>query len=421
MTTDISTEIAVVGAGPAGSVAAAYLARGGRKVTVFERELFPRFHIGESLLTNGIPIYLDLGVDLSKHPSFALKKQGALFLDESAGGGLCRFDFSQGLEGTFPYAYQVERAHFDKLLADAAAGFGADVRYQHEVSDWTEDAAGVTLTGSWGTCRAKYLLDASGRWAKTAQKNRSMAQVDGFGRFASFAMFHPVTSPKAKETFAKGDILVIMRDNAWVWTIPLPGDRLSVGLVERKKTDGLNAEETLKKLIADSPALSAILAGAQPITPYRRIADFSFYNTKPSTARTVTVGDAHAFLDPIFSSGVTLAAISSQELAVKVQEAFAADAPLDLDSYHARLKTAYDIFERFIERFYRRTWVRNTFFADNKDERIVREITTILAGNVLRQDNGLQNMMLTAERRGVTLEAPVGDWKSPPAVSANKA
>jgi flavin-dependent dehydrogenase len=391
------TEIAVIGAGPGGSALAGFLRKRGHQVTVFEKDAFPRFHIGESLLPMSIPALEEIGLDLSRE-HYALRKPGALFLDDGSPGSL-RILFAHALPGSFDHAYQVERQHFDHAVAKRAAALGADVRFRTEVDDWQEHADHVELTGSFGTCRAQVMVDASGQQALIGRRNRAVQQLERFGRCASFSTFGKVESPTAVAGVGQGDIVIFLCGKGWVWLIPLPGSRVSVGLVEQKPVPGSTAEETLMGCIQGSEYLTKFFAGAERIAPFRRIANYSYYNLQPSSARTASVGDARAFLDPIFSSGVTIAVLTARLLAGEISAALKEGRALALEDYWRRCEIAYTTFDRLIERFYRPEWVRNVFFASGAEDRLVREFTSILAGDVWREDNEIQQKFLKTKPR----------------------
>lgn len=393
----LETEVAVVGAGPGGSSLAGFLRQAGHDVTVFDKDVFPRFHIGESLLPMSIPALLELGLDLSNQP-FAMRKPGALFLDEGSKESL-RINFERALAGSFGYAYHVERQFFDHALAMRAEDLGASIRYGTEVHSWSETDDGVELREDFGTCRAQFFIDASGQQALIGRHNRSVQQLDRFGRAASFSTFGKVSSPLATKAVGGGDIAIDMCDKGWVWLIPLPGARVSVGLVERTPRAGTTAESTLWDCIRGSAYLTEFFAGAEPIAPFRRIANYSYYNLQPSSARSASVGDARAFLDPIFSSGVTIAVLSAQLLAREISSSLQHARTLELDTYWQRCEKAYTTFDRLIERFYRPEWVRNVFFSAGVEDRLMREFTSILAGDVWRDDNDIQAKLLLSRPR----------------------
>lgn len=386
------TDVAVVGAGPSGSYLACHLARRGLSVDVFEKDTFPRFHVGQSLLPMSVPLLEEVGLDLSR-ASYALRKDGALFY-ESELDEMRRFDFDVTLEGTFTYAYQVERGPFDKALADRAAEHGASIRYGHGVDGWREADDGVELEGEWGRCRARYLVDATGQRAMMARKHDAFERFDSFGKIGSFTLFGNVTNRFFREIFDRGDVLVVTFPDAWAWCIRLPEDKASVGLVEKNPVSGRGAEATLTFLRDSCSLIDRLLEGGERIDPYRRTSNYSFINRRPATDRTVSLGDAYVFLDPIYASAIHRALYSGHRLSAFLAEAAEKNTPLDLDDYFAEINVATRVFVRMIDKFYHTRWIKNMFFAPNPPRRTQKEITTILAGDVWREDNQYQNLLL---------------------------
>jgi len=341
---------------------------------------------------------------LDEH-SFALKKEGARFASEETHSQF-RFDFSKSLPGSFPHAYQVERALFDQTLAKHSARLGAEFRFAHSVNHWVENPDGVTLSGNWGQTECRYLIDASGQHTLMSKARQTKERIRGLGKSGTFTHFKNVGSPAAREVFRKGDIIIfLIQNNRWGWAIPLTGDRLSAGIVTKDGEPIPSADDSLQGYLASAPLLRSILMGAAQSAPLRRISNYSYFNRIPSTERVVSLGDARGFLDPIFSSGITLAVVTAQNLAAHIQATVANDLPLDLSAYHQEMERGYKTFERIIERFYRPGWASGVFFLEHKPEDILRQITTILAGDVWRQDNPFQNKLLADARTTVGFEA----------------
>ena len=144
--------------------------------------------------------------------------------------------------------------------------------------------------------------------------------------------------------------------------------------------------------------ISEILEGSSRCAPVRRIADFSFYNDQPFTKRTVAIGDAFGFLDPIYSSGVTLGICCAQNLAKRMIDQIKNGQPLKLKKYVEQMSRAYQTFEKIVERFYRPGWVETTFFMEDKPAELITQMTSILAGDVWRTDNSYQNLFLKGKR-----------------------
>jgi len=253
------------------------------------------------------------------------------------------------------------------------------------------------VEGDWGTCRAKLLVDASGQGAMSSQVRNARKRLSGMGILATFTHYENVRSQTAQKVFEEGDIVIESESpGSWLWIIPLPEGRLSAGRVQSDSEVPTEPEQTIHEMIAGSELLSSILDGADRCGPCRRVSNFSFYNTAPDTARTATLGDARGFLDPVFSSGVTLALLSAPLLAREIDNPLHRGGILHLDHFQSKMQRAYRTFEQVIRRYYRPGWLQSVFFADGKDDNTVREITSILAGDVWRDDNGWQNMLLKA-------------------------
>ena len=281
-------DVVILGGGPTGATLAALLAGQGLDVLVVERDPFPRFHVGESLLPSCMPILARLGVDLARGPF--LRKAGAEFVDESrpAGEQTVTFRFSEGLPGTIDHAYQVERALFDRVLLERARALGAEVREGVQVLDWHDEQDGPRLVTTQGEVRARFGLDASGQVAFLARRRRTMAPYRDFGRAAAFCHFGPLAPDAVAELAVEGNVKVFVSPQGWGWAIPLQDGRLSVGVVGNQ---GGFSPATLRALVRGSPLLQRLTAGAKSTAP-RMIGDFSFQNTRPYGPRWACVGDA---------------------------------------------------------------------------------------------------------------------------------
>ncbi|MFW5921615.1 MAG: NAD(P)/FAD-dependent oxidoreductase, partial [Polyangiales bacterium] len=179
-------DVLVVGGGPAGATAAALLAKDGHSVLVLERERFPRFHIGESLLPAELGIFERLGFDPRELP--AVYKSGADFVEEETGRH-ARYHFDEGMEGTPGYAWHVERAPFDDALLRRAEALGAEVREGVRVHDASAGEDGVVAESDQGRHEARFLVDATGRDRLLARRRRAQERIDGVGRAAAFVHY----------------------------------------------------------------------------------------------------------------------------------------------------------------------------------------------------------------------------------------
>ncbi|KIG15838.1 FAD-binding protein [Enhygromyxa salina] len=372
-----------------------------------ERERFPRFHIGESLLPTELAVLDRLGVSLDALG--CVRKRGAVFIDERAGRRSC-FSFDEGLPGTPDHAHHVERATFDHALLKAAAKAGAEIRELHEVVDVElGDASGVEVCVrelddarnevARHELRGRYLIDATGQQAMLARRGKTVEPYREFGRAAVFRAYAGLAPEINAELRERGDILIFIVDDGWMWGIPLPSGDLSVGIV---KTKGKAEPAVLDQAVADSPLLTRLTAGAK-LGPVRVIGNFSYRNTAPYGPRYACIGDAACFLDPVFSSGVALAFAGAEKLAEllapALHEGREHDAAL-MQPLSEHMRPAYEAFERFIHRYYHTRLIDNVLLAEHDHSHNLRSgVISVLAADVWRDDNPFQNMLMRARRQ----------------------
>jgi flavin-dependent dehydrogenase len=389
-------DVIVVGGGPAGSTAGNLLAQAGRQVLILDKEDFPRFHIGESLLPCDLPIFDRLGMDMRAGPF--LHKQGAEFIDEVS-GDYAFYDFADALPGGPTHAYQVERAAFDHGLLLRAERAGARVELRTRVRDVAFEPGAVTVTTDAGAAlRARYLVDASGQDALLGRRGRTLEPLKGLGRGAVFCHFSGVAEDTWSELTRLGNIKVLIRDDGWVWMIPLTGRRVSTGFVSHVRA---LEPSTLDEILAQSKVLQQITAGAER-SQTRLARNFSYRNHASAGPRYACVGDASCFLDPVFSSGVSLAMLGGERLADVLSPALERGAegdPAELGELDAHMKGAYRSVGALVYSFYNTGLVRNIFFSERQDPELRAGLISILAGDVWRSDNRFQSMLLRSTRR----------------------
>lgn len=394
---DAAWDVIVVGAGPAGSTTANLLAREGHRVLVIERERFPRFHVGESLLPRDLPLFRRLGLDPLEHGF--LCKRGAKFVDERTGQSTL-FSFDEGLEGTPPYAYQVDRARFDLWLLEAAQAAGATAHQGERVTDVTladAEVDAVQVTTDAGRYRARYLVDATGQDSLLARRHHTREPLREFGKGAVFRRYSDLSPAVRAELSDRGDIIIKIVEDGWMWIIPLADGELSIGLV---KKSGKIDDARFTAELSDSPLLQRLTAGARCSESFV-VANFSYQNTRSFGPRWACVGDAAAFLDPVFSSGVTLAILGAERLCDLLSPALRVGTEADpqlMQPMRTHMQHAYDCFTRFIHRFYHTNLVGNLFFSQSPPARMREGVISVLAGDVWRDDNPFQDALLSARR-----------------------
>lgn len=393
----VEHDVMVIGAGPAGATTAGLLAKAGHSVLMLERDRFPRPHIGESLLPAELPVFDALGFQPGTTSVF---KGGADFLDEVT-GEFGRFPFREGLEGTPADAVQVERADFDLALAQHAESLGVTWRQRTARSIRSDESAAYVELDDGTTLRARYVVDATGRDRLACKQEKAFERIEGFGVAVVYAHFDGLSDEAEAELHesGEGNITVLLIDEGWGWIIPLPGRRVSVGFVSTKQ--GVVSKAWFDECIARSPKLQRLTEGTER-SELSLAGDYSFRNTTSHGPRWGCVGDAKAFLDPVFSSGVAFAMTGARHLVHELDPALrenreaAPDLLLPLD---AKMEHAYEVFGALIHSFYHSNFARHLFFYETPDPELRAGFITVLAGDVWRDDNKFQKMILRSKRR----------------------
>jgi len=384
-------DVLIIGAGPAGTLAAALLCRQGLGVLVLEREQFPRFSIGESLLPQSMEYLEQAGMlDAVARAGFQIKN-GAAF---GRGEQYTEFDFSDKFSDGWSYTYQVPRARFDHLLALEAQRQGADLRFRHEVVavDVSGPRPRVTIKDEQGNIsiiEAGFILDASGF-------GRVLPRLLGLERPSDFpvrgALFTHVEDQIPPTAFDRNKIRIdVQPDNhdLWYWLIPFSDGRCSIGVVgglEALARYQGTAIDRLRALVAADASLDCLLAEARWDTPVRQLVGYACNVSSLWGRGYALLGNAGEFLDPIFSSGVTIA-FKSASLAAALVPRQLAGATVDWEREFALpLKQGVDTFRAFVESWYRGGLQRIIFDPLPRAD-IRRMIAAILAGYAWDRSN----------------------------------
>lgn len=382
-------DVAVIGGGPGGSSAATALARRGWRVVLLERERFPRFHIGESQLPWSNELFRALGVHETIAAGGFVEKWGASFRT-SDGAHEQHADFATAVETPAPQTFQVLRERFDDLLLRHSARSGVDVRERHRVLDVEFEPGLVALRfadaeGLERAARVGVVVDASGRAGVLAKRFGRHEHDPLLLNIAVHAQYEGI--PRAAGRRA-GDIRVVTRrDMGWLWLIPLSDTVTSVGAViprtvhlrEAKPT----AEESLTHYLDATQAAGPLFEGARRVSPARFDADYSYLATRMAGDRWVAVGDAAAFLDPIFSTGVLLAIQGGLEAAEAIDRGLRAGdlSPRVFAGYERVVRKRYRHFRRFAVGFYEPAFRELWFTRPKWMTSVYRAVVSVLAGN----------------------------------------
>ncbi|WP_308084434.1 NAD(P)/FAD-dependent oxidoreductase [Neisseria polysaccharea] len=384
-------DVAVIGAGPAGSVASALLRKKGYQVCVLEKQHFPRFVIGESLLPHCMEMLEEAGFAdaVRAEPGFQLKN-GAAF---SWGSRYTEFDFTDKFSDGPGTTYQVRRAVFDKILIGEAAKQGVEVRFGHGVTafDNSGDFARLNIetdTGESYELTAKFVLDASG-YGRVLPRLLDLETPSHLPpRQAHFTHIDDnITNPK----FDRNKILITTHPqhrDVWIWLIPFGDNRCSVGVVGTPDKLVGESETVLKKFVYECPMLNEILDKAvwENDFPFRSIQGYSA-NVKSLHGRHFALlGNAAEFLDPVFSSGVTIA-LHSAKLAADLLAKQLEGGTADWDTEFAEpLMIGVDTFRTYVDGWYDFRF-QNVVYAPDRSPEISRMLSSILAGYAWDTEN----------------------------------
>ncbi len=382
-------DVLIMGGGPAGAAAGALLAERGWHAVILDKDHHPRFHIGESLLPLSMPYLERLGV-CGAVERIGLRKYAAEFHSVYHGKS-ATFNFGEALKRDYPYAYEVRRSEFDHLLLRNAAAKGTEV---HE--GWRVDRAevdggeirsvsAVDENGQRENWQARFYIDATGR-------DTFMADLLGVKernpRHRSAALYAHFTGAQRNTGRDEGNICIYWFDHGWFWMIPLKDGAMSVGAVckpEYLKNREVPVEQFLHDTIALCPGVAKRLKQATLASEVTATGNYSYQSRRMTGRNFLMAGDAYAFIDPVFSSGVHLA-LNSAFLAADMVDGILHDpatAPRRLRAFESQIHKGLGVFSWFIYRITSPA-VRDLFMNPENLFRVREAVTSVLAGDLFR-------------------------------------
>ena len=382
-------DVLVIGAGPAGTVAASIIHKAGFKVKIVEKLKFPRFVIGESLLPRCMEALEEAGfLDAVKKAGFQ-EKFGAKFVKN---GKICDYLFADQFTPGWNWTWQVPREEFDKILADTVEKMGVAVSYETTVTGIEFKGSDSVTTiedteGNQSQIEARFIVDGSGYGRvipRLFNLDRSSNLVPRKTLFA-----HVVDTKRSMDDEPNRITIIVHQKGIWVWVIPFSNGNTSVGFVGEpqffEQQQGSN-EQQLRALIATQPYLSDRLKDVEMIFEPRVLESWSAISSTFYGDGFVLTGNVTEFLDPVFSSGVTLATVSSQLAANLVIRKLHGESIDWNKEYTQPMMQGVDTFRSYVMAWYEGT-LDTIFFADNQVAEIKSKICSVLAGYVWDTNN----------------------------------
>ncbi len=380
-----NVDVLVIGAGPAGTIAASIINKGGFKTKIVEKEKFPRFVIGESLLPRTMEALEEAGLLEAVKAKGFQEKFGAKFI---RGKESCDFNFSDQFTDGWKWTWQVQRADFDLTLAEGAKKQGVDVCFETVVTGIKFDGTNSTTTvvnkdGSTDTINAKFIVDASGY-------GRVIPRLFNLDRPSNLpvrkTLFAHIKDPDRTQYDEPNRIMVVVHEpTTWIWVIPFSNGITSVGFVANKefydKTKHMKPEEQLRTLINSDATIKKRFGDKEFIFEPRTIEGWSVTTDKFYGDGFVLTGNVTEFLDPVFSSGVTLAAASSQRAANLVIKQLKGTKVDWEEEYMKPTMIGVETFKSYVTGWYDGT-LYEIFFAKEINPEFKKQICSVLAGYV---------------------------------------
>lgn len=378
------TDVLIIGAGPSGSVAAALLAQRGHDVSVLERERFPRFSIGESLLAYSMELIEKAGMVEAVMARGFQYKNGAAF---DRDGRQSVYNFAEKSCAGYPFTFQVPRADFDQVLANEAARAGAKIEYEVEITavDFSGDLPSVTSRSAdhaTRTHRPRFVLDASG-FGRVLPRLLDLHRPSDFPVRA--ALFTHVKDNIVAGAFDRQKIRIGIHPttpDVWSWLIPFSNGTSSLGVVASREFHARfsgTTEERLWQIVAEEPRLKALLADATVTRPVGEIVGYAAKVSRLQGPGFALLGNAAEFLDPVFSSGVTIALQSASLAAAAVDRELRGEKVDWETDYVSPLTYGIETFRAFVTGWYDGS-LQDVIFFPRQDPTIRRMICSVLAG-----------------------------------------
>ncbi len=389
-------DLIVIGGGPGGACVSSYVARAGHKVLLIEKEEFPRFRIGESLLPYSMEIFQELGFYKDLSSGKYIQKNGASFYDTELDEGVY-FDFSNNGKAKFPHAYEVLRSEFDKDFLDFAKNSGVEVRQPETFQDCELHEDFVSVKTNSGQYKSRFIIDASGQ-ASIVSKKFQTKKINNIyhNNFALYAHFEDVDRSHLK---SPGDISIgILKDSAWSWVIPFQGNVSSVGIVAKKDQvrELKKREDFFEECLNENKWFGALLKNAKRNGEFKVSSNFSHKSETFCAERWASVGDAMSFLDPVFSSGVHVSLKSAQIISKNLIHSLnhsdiLLNSPDNLFDYQKELTKGIERFHNLLQIFYGGNFINKVKGLEKKTH-AMRGMTSAVAGGMWEEDNPLFRM-----------------------------
>lgn len=392
-------DVVVIGGGPAGTTAASLLAEKGWKVCLLEKAHHPRFHIGESLLPMNLPLLQRLGVLDAIH-RIGMKKNAAEFNSTETALAKDTFYFSKAIDSIHPHAYQVRRSEFDEILFKNCITKGVnalqgakvvDVNLEH---DDLKIVKAVSDTAEQLEFFCRYVIDASGRDTFLACKLKSKQKNSRHQMAAIYGHFRNVQRRQGSDA---GNISIYWFEHGWIWLIPLADGVMSVGAVcwpGYLKTRKTSLEKFLASTVNTLPEIAERMRTAELIGAVHATGNYSYVSSTMTGKGYLLVGDAYAFVDPVFSSGVFLAMQGATDAAELVEKLLtnAGDEKQLIQAYQYKVRSGIDAISWFIYRFNTPALQHLLMSSDDEQQnkwqsKMKSSVISILSGDVYGNPN----------------------------------